>query len=304
LVPNRFPHLGVLPDEIAFQTYENIDHFTAKSTYYNGCLALGATSVDNGKGGGWEKIRGNHAVKLNGRTHHFLPHTGGTGGLEYFTFDAEAALCQYGNSLNRDNRHGDNIDDSILRKIFKELKEVNPLIRDCEIIGRISSSLQDEVDEDDINDQETCQNLISVINQRTSHFDIAAITSISRTGNRILIYQLKDCPRASKIPMYHSLLEPLSYPIFFPWGYGGWGSEWKRIHFSTYLLCRLLMPDFIYNENWTGTNSSEPRYKPQYLLNQCGTKEIPVNRFQCQARLGQMYFTGLSVIFDEFLILL
>jgi hypothetical protein len=45
---------------------------SSKSSYYNSIFALGATGVDNGKGGGWEKIHGDHAVKLNGRTYHHL----------------------------------------------------------------------------------------------------------------------------------------------------------------------------------------------------------------------------------------
>jgi hypothetical protein len=55
---------------------------TAKATYYNNILSLAATAVDNGRGGGWEKIIGDHAVKLNGRTYHFIPSTGGAGGIQ------------------------------------------------------------------------------------------------------------------------------------------------------------------------------------------------------------------------------
>jgi hypothetical protein len=84
LNPNLLPDIGVLPSELAHLTYDRIDHMSSKSSYYNGVLALGATGVDNGTGGGWEKIIGDHAVKLHGRTFHFLPSTGGCGGLEYF----------------------------------------------------------------------------------------------------------------------------------------------------------------------------------------------------------------------------
>jgi hypothetical protein len=287
---NLFPHIGMLSEKIASQTYDNIDHFTSKSSYYNGCLSLSAISVENGKGGGWERINGDSSVTLNGRTHHFLPSTGGNGGIEYFTFDAEASLSQYGSSLNGSQRYGDNVNDRIIRQIYQELKGVNPLIQECEIIGRFSSTFQENVDRDNHiedhgnNESGNSRTLISTINQRTSHFDIAAITSISRTGNRIIKYQLKNCQSASKIPMDHSLFEPLSYPMFFPFGSGGWGSEWREIPFSKYLCCRMLMPDAF--------DDYGDEFRPKYLLNKMGTRQIPVNRFQCQARLGQMYLTG------------
>jgi hypothetical protein len=90
---------------------------SSKSSYYNGILALGATAVDNGTGGGWEKILGDHAVKLHGRTFHFLPQTGGCGGLEYFTFNAQEAAVNHAFSLNT------NLCEYILQNIFHELKE-------------------------------------------------------------------------------------------------------------------------------------------------------------------------------------
>lgn len=40
--------------------HNNIAHLSANSARYNGILSISATGVDNGKGGGWEKIRGPH----------------------------------------------------------------------------------------------------------------------------------------------------------------------------------------------------------------------------------------------------
>jgi hypothetical protein len=84
-----------------------------KSSFYNGVLALGATAIDNGTGGGWERILGDHAVKLHGRTYHFLPETGGCGGLEYFTYNAHESRSHHVESLNG------NICRSNLEKIFQ-----------------------------------------------------------------------------------------------------------------------------------------------------------------------------------------
>jgi hypothetical protein len=123
---NNFPNFGDLPTTLAFYTYERLEHMSAKSSFYNGVLALGATAIDNGTGGGWEKIVGDHSVKLHGRTYHFLPQTGGCGGLEYFTFNAQEMLMRHADSLNG------NICQSILDRLFSELKFVNLLIQECE----------------------------------------------------------------------------------------------------------------------------------------------------------------------------
>ena len=92
LDPEYFPILNPMPRELHHLAAERIEHMSSNSTYYNNILSLGATGIDNGTSGGYEKMVGDHAIKLNGRTYHYLPKTGGAGGLEYFTFDALEAL--------------------------------------------------------------------------------------------------------------------------------------------------------------------------------------------------------------------
>eukprot|EP01035_Chromulina_nebulosa_P025564 gene25564-33370_t len=58
---------------VAHSPKNNIEHFSRNSARYNGVLSISATGIDNGKGGGWERIQGPHAVKLCGRTYHYLP---------------------------------------------------------------------------------------------------------------------------------------------------------------------------------------------------------------------------------------
>ena len=45
---------------VAHSTENNIAHFSRNSARYNGIFSISATGVDNGKGGGWEKLSGNH----------------------------------------------------------------------------------------------------------------------------------------------------------------------------------------------------------------------------------------------------
>lgn len=38
-----------------------IAHISRNSARYNGIMSISATGVDNGKGGGWEQVRGTHS---------------------------------------------------------------------------------------------------------------------------------------------------------------------------------------------------------------------------------------------------
>jgi hypothetical protein len=86
--------------------------------------------------------------------------------------------------------------------------------------------------------------LRATINVRTSVFDIAAITSDATTGERILTYKLKNCNKASYISHCSKYLEPLSYPLLFPYGENGWSIDIaKDVPFCTYLCSRMLCPE-------------------------------------------------------------
>eukprot|EP01035_Chromulina_nebulosa_P005495 gene5495-7462_t len=60
---------------------------------------MNATGIDNGKGGGWERIQGPHAVKLCGRTYHYLPKSNCTGGIHHFILDKYTEALMHAQSL-------------------------------------------------------------------------------------------------------------------------------------------------------------------------------------------------------------
>jgi hypothetical protein len=182
--PSYFPPLWPLPPYIRFLAMDRLEHMGGRSSYYNAVLALGATAVDNGKGGGWEKIRGNHAVKLNGRTYHFIPKTGAhcQGGIQYFTYDAASQMEAYTESLNTPNgQHGERTVREYLKGIYAELKEVNELVNECEQIGIMAGN--------EVLSEGDARALRLAINVKTSAFDVAAITSDATTGERVLTYK-------------------------------------------------------------------------------------------------------------------
>jgi len=271
-----FPPLLPMPPELNHLALNRIEHMNSNSTYYNNLLALGAVGVDNGKGGGYEKLVGDHALKLNGRTYHFLPKTGGSGGLEYFTFDAGEALLAKGVSLNKESKRGEHIKATNLHKLFEELKQTNCHVHDCEQIGRGVTQIVDPANEEEV------RVVIAQLNTQTSSFDVAAITSDRTTGERTLTYKLKGAHKASRIPISHRLMEPLSYPLLFPYGKVGWDTLTGRdLHFGDYLLSRMLMP-----EKSQGFDQDPVLL---YSANKAKTHQLPVNRFQLMARLGQIF---------------
>lgn len=245
-----------------------------KSSYYNNILSMGVTGVDNGKGGGWESIRGDHAVKLNGRTYHFLPKTGGTGGLQYFTWDAAAAMSCYRDEINRRTEH---VVKRNLTNLFEELKQCNYLVQELQQIGLLAEDV-------DPSDNRDITELVVHMNTQTSAFDVVAITADTTTGERILTFQLKSEPKAQSISSTSSLLEPICYPLLFPSGEHGWGMEIKRhIDFPTYLLHILLQPE----RTAFGTILTSPTHDVNHM-------EVPVNRFQLLSRVGQHYLVDMT----------
>lgn len=127
------PKLQPLPSYITRRVLgpDYYQHFVMSASYYNNQLALAAIKVDNGKGGGWEKIKGPHNVKLNGRTMHFLPQSR-SGALHYFTFDALPALRQASDKVNVETiTDGMRIIDNFLTEFYVGLQTTNRLVYFC-----------------------------------------------------------------------------------------------------------------------------------------------------------------------------
>ena len=71
---------------------------------------------------------------------------------------------------------------------------------------------------------------------------MAAISSIDVPGNRILKTHRKGSTDTNTIHTTDNKLEPLSYPLLFPYGEDGWGESIRKIiKFPKYLLSRMLM---------------------------------------------------------------
>ncbi len=65
-------HISIIYHQLYNLGVNNLAHMSNKFLFYNNDLALGAAAIDNSKGGGYETIRGDHSLKVNGSTYHFL----------------------------------------------------------------------------------------------------------------------------------------------------------------------------------------------------------------------------------------
>ena len=101
-VIRKFPQLQLqaLPPTLKQYALSHIPHLSPNSAYYNGILAIASTKVENGIGRGYERIAGDHAVSLRGRTYHYFGDPKSwKGGIQYFTHDSVKAALEHGESL-------------------------------------------------------------------------------------------------------------------------------------------------------------------------------------------------------------
>jgi len=233
-----YPQLKELPPWMLHYVTNRIQHMGRNSVSYNSVLCCAATGVENNEGGGFETIHGDHAVRLHGRTYHFLTTSTGNAGLNFFTFDNLANCTTYATTtLNNAERGYQRIIPTFLTNIFQELKTYNRICQECEQIGHFAQEYMQS---------NTTVNALATINEATSYLDVAQITSDNVTGNRIITFQRKGQRYASSIDCTDSMWEPFIYPLLFFHAERGWGADIRHtLRYTDYLIARLLCPEKI-----------------------------------------------------------
>ena len=125
-----------MPEALKWLCLMRGEHFGKLSAKYNKILSIGSTGVENHRGGGYEQIGGDHSVKMNGRTYHYLSDSSRKmSGINYFTFDGLEEAQQHAGMLN-DRVSGEKqaetkrLENGILTMIFNELKEGNEFVQE------------------------------------------------------------------------------------------------------------------------------------------------------------------------------
>ena len=312
---SAFPKLSTLPENLYHYCFNDLNDFSKKSSYYNNILSFASIGVENGKGGGFEKIRGDHSVKLNGRTYHYFANSKNIrNGINYFTFDAyfemEKFAVEYNNNRITKN-YGEIYQLNTLKNLFNELKEINPYAQDLVFIGKELKNVKlINNKENHLNNDRNIMKLASNIGEKTHHLEIGAIVSDASDGNINFKYKLKD--KLYNIPSTSMFVEPLIFPLLFPFGEPGWDVNInKSVSFLSYLLSRWLMPEVTTDScvdkfNVTAIQnciiSKETNCNNEFVLmhiNKTGTRLIPTNRFQLMCRVAQYHLVdGISRSID------
>ena len=266
-----FPLLHPYPSNLKTIVTNDGVQFNRLSSYYNNLFSIGITGVDNGKEGvGYDVMNMDSCVKLSGgRIYHRIPNNLlSSCGIANIVYDS------YNDHLNDTvNKNGISVKSAnIIRKV---LKNCNPYIRgllNCDAF---------------LSDSHNISTHSTAINLETREDEIG----ILRQQNQIsppMYYITIPGDATNEQGFIHSdssQVEPLLYPLLFPYGEEGWGKDLKRQHNITlleYLKARLLQPE----EN--------------FYINSIRGDKIHVNRFQAMSRLSQYYMIeGFSRSIDK-----
>jgi hypothetical protein len=239
---------------------------------YNRILSIASTKVENNRGGGYERIIGDHCVKINGNTKHFLFSNSSVAksGINYFTYDGgEERMNNHASELNAqqsatvNRRVGPKILHPILKDIFHEQKEINIYVKDLNNVSELINTN---------NENANVKNIIARINSRNEGIEVAGVTPDNVQGNTIIRFKLKGKSNSTDIKTTDRRVEPFCYPLLFPYGENGWSVDMTiKVPFMKYLASRILMPE-----------------KNLFMTSKTG-RVLNVNRFQMLARLMQYY---------------
>ena len=275
------------------------EHFGKLSAKYNNILSIGSTVVENAKGGGFEQIVGDHALKMNGRSYHFLSNSSRKmSGINYFTFDGLEDAHRHAGVLN-DRLSGEQrsenkkLENGILTSIFNELKDVNEFVQELQWIGRGLDRTLRQIDNPLVPSEDAVRQLTASLNVQTSVMEVGCLSDESE-GNIIYKFNVKGMGRT--INSASNVVEPLCYVLLFPFGERGWSRDISReVGFMEYMCSRFKMPEKTYHSEFDPVENGEinPALdNPHGLLRQWnkeGTKLLATNRFQLMPRLSQYY---------------
>jgi hypothetical protein len=277
------------------------DEFVRSSNQYNNILSLGAVGVDNAnETRGWDRIVGHAAVRLSGRTYHYIPQINTRNGIQFLLDDGSQGLLS---EAGRERK----VDEATLLELHADLEANNHYFATFSAIGGMADRLLLEMDPDATPDE--VNSIIPQLNRATVQFDVSAITIDRSSGNHFLRVAVKGMGRNSDIPSTSIMFEPIGYPLLFPRGETGWGEQYRtgrspsgeqcfKITFTDYLASRMLMPERHPNyqgrelmpEDHEVDDSNWGRFGRQCTKLDTGESFfMPTNRFERFHRLGQIY---------------
>ena len=292
-----FPKLEILPETLKWLCLQRGEHFGKSSAKYNNILSIGSTGVENNKGGGYEAIMGDSAVKMNGRSYHFLSNTGRRfSGINYFTFDgledAQIHLDQLNSYISEGQVQKKKLETGFLTSIFNELKNINEFAQELQWIGQgLGRTL---VPEGMASNLDEVHQLTAALNVKTSTLEVGCMLSDESEGNIVYNFSLKGMGKS--IMTTSDLIEPLCYVLLFPFAEKGWCTDIREtVGFVSYMYSRFKIPERTYESSFDELSDNSKTWEednPHKILrkwNKAKTKLLATNRFQLMTRVSQYY---------------
>jgi hypothetical protein len=271
---DTFSQLEPLPDELKEIAVSQCEYFSTKSAFYNGLFSSVITGVDNGREGvGYERFNMSASVTVNGRVYHKFPDsTQKNCGMANFIFDG---LTSHLTDINERRARSlkNQINTDIAYIIRDCLIDINPYVEDFQTIGEKIIAINGNGDQ-----------LIPIynasLNVQTHNMEVGIL--VNQDPNRGVVYKFKTKDNQNEfLNASSNEVEPLCYPLLFPDGCRGWGSNLKisKIQLMPYLAARLLQPE------------------PSLILwNRDQSKQLNVNRFNLMSRLAQYWLVDSKFI--------
>ena len=135
-----------------------------------------------------------------------------------------------------------------MRNLYDELRVCNRFASDLQHIGAASDTLLQDIN---ANIGTQLPQVVATLNEHAQYLEVAHITSDSETNNRVMYINIRGQAGMGKGQWTHHTMkspfvEPLCYPLLFPYGENGWGEDIAdKVSFYAYLASRILMPEDI-----------------------------------------------------------
>ena len=176
--------------------------------------------MDNGRGGGFETLFGDHCITMNGRCYSVVPMAGGTrnNGISTFLFDGVESTRRLDEQVSNVNKQFLNIRGEFLRKLFDEMRMNSRFAQELEYIGshlcrkKLNGQYQTPVD---------VKAVAATLNGRKNGlFDVGSLTIDN--GDRGVVVGLHIKGKTKTMDLRDPELLPLMYPLMFPYGEDQW----------------------------------------------------------------------------------
>ncbi len=168
-------------------------------------------------------------------------------------------------------------------EIYKDLAANNELVADLKSIDHIRRE----------NIGLSTAELVPRLKQANTKFlEVGCV--IPQSNSRSAQYKYKLKGKSTTIENDSNKMEPLVYPLLFPFGEPGWGTVVrKQVKFMRYLAAKILMPEPVHDTPDTADWPVFNGHRMLSVMNKHNTQRLMVNRIQCMSRVGQTYIVDM-----------